>query len=83
MTAMKNQQSFVERANATSNKRDILKYPSRIATMPIGMIKDLASGGLVAVGKNFVPRLRNIAKGTTIVNRPQAKSKQTNAEKQG
>ena len=47
--------------------------PTRIATMPIGMIKDLASGGVVGMGKNFVPRMKNIAMGDSIVNHAQAK----------
>jgi hypothetical protein len=47
------------------------KMPSRFATMPIGMMKDLATGGLVGVGKNFIPRMNNAIKGTTLLNHPQ------------
>ena len=46
--------------------------PTRIATMPIGMMKDLASGGLVGMGKNFIPRVRNIATGDSFVSHAQA-----------
>ncbi len=46
---------------------------TRIATMPIGMMKDLASGGLVGMGKNFIPRVRNIATGDSYVNHAQGK----------
>lgn len=48
--------------------------PTRIATMPIGMMKDLASGGLVGMGKNFIPRVRNIATGDSFVSHAQAKT---------
>ncbi|MBR4003062.1 MAG: hypothetical protein IKI95_03215 [Clostridia bacterium] len=48
--------------------------PSRIATMPIGMIKDLTTGGVVGMGKNFIPRIKNIATGDSFVNHAQGKS---------
>ncbi len=47
--------------------------PTRIATMPIGMIKDFASGGIVGVGKNFIPRARNVLSGDSIINHAQGK----------
>lgn len=46
--------------------------PTRLATMPIGMIKDFANGGLIGVGKNFIPRAKNVALGDSIVNHAQA-----------
>lgn len=47
------------------------KMPGRIATMPLGMIKDLATGGIVGMGKNFVPRMNNVIKGDTLFNHAQ------------
>jgi len=48
--------------------------PTRIATMPIGMIKDLATGGIVGMGKNFIPRATNVIKGDSVFNHAQGKS---------
>lgn len=47
------------------------KMPSRIATMPLGMMKDLAKGGLVGMGRNFIPRMNNTIKGTSLFNHAQ------------
>lgn len=41
----------------------------RLATMPIGVMKDLLQGGVITAGKNFIPRARNVIAGTTFVNR--------------
>ena len=63
--------------NKAAEPSKLAKYggmPTRIATMPIGMMKDLASGGIVGMGKNFIPRVRNIATGDSFVNHAQAKS---------
>ena len=63
--------------NKSSEPSKLAKYGgmgTRIATMPIGMMKDLASGGLVGMGKNFIPRVRNIAQGDSFVNHAQGKS---------
>ncbi|MDD2564467.1 MAG: hypothetical protein PHU27_09660 [Salinivirgaceae bacterium] len=57
------------------------KMPTRIASMPIGMMKDLASGGLVGLGKNFVPRMNNAFKGTTLFNHAQALEKKNKDNK--
>lgn len=51
------------------------KMPTRIASLPIGVMKDLATGGIVGVSKNFVPRLNNVIKGNTLFNHPQAMKK--------
>ncbi len=48
--------------------------PTRLATMPIGMIKDLANEGVVGMARNFIPRAKNVATGHNIVNHPQAKT---------
>ena len=48
--------------------------PTRIATMPIGMIKDLTTGGIVGMTKNIIPRAKNVVKGDSFINHAQAKS---------
>jgi len=53
----------------------IAAAPIRLATMPLGMLHDLSTGGIIRVGKNFVPRCRNVAKGSTITNRADVKAK--------
>lgn len=61
--------------NKSAEPSKLAKYggmPTRIATMPIGMIKDLTQGGIVGMGKNFIPRIRNIAQGDSLVNHAQA-----------
>ena len=52
-----------------SRAKQIAAMPLRLATMPAGMIHDLSRGGLIQVGKNFVPRLRNAFTGDTLTNR--------------
>ncbi|NLZ45240.1 MAG: hypothetical protein GX896_00950 [Clostridiales bacterium] len=56
------------------------KMPSRFATMPIGMMKDLAKGGIVGVGKNFVPRMNNAIKGTSMFSHAQPIEKKQKEE---
>ena len=61
--------------NRTDTHSKLAKYggmPTRIATMPIGMIKDLAEGGVVGMAKNFVPRVKNIGTGDSLFNHAQA-----------
>ena len=48
---------------------------TRLATMPVGVVKDLLQGGVIQAGKNFIPRLRNIANGDTLTNRAAVKPK--------
>lgn len=86
LTGLKN--SFIAPGSNKSylNKSEpskLAKYggiPTRIATMPIGMIKDFAEGGLVGMTKNFIPRAKNAIKGDSILNHPQGKS-QTKEQK--
>ena len=62
--------------NKSSEPSKLAKYggmPSRIATMPIGMIKDFATGGLVGMTKNIIPRAKNVVKGDSFINHAQAK----------
>lgn len=71
--------------NKSDTPSKLAKYggmPTRIATMPIGMIKDLTQGGVVGMGKNFVPRLKNIAQGDSFVNHAQAGKNILNKEGQ-
>lgn len=71
--------------NKSDSPSKLAKYggvPTRIATMPIGMIKDLTQGGVVGMGKNFVPRLKNIAQGDSFVNHAQAGKNILNKEGQ-
>ena len=42
--------------------------------MPIGMIKDLAEGGVVGMAKNLVPRAKNIVSGDSLFNHAQWKA---------
>ncbi len=63
--------------NKSNEPSKLAKYggmPTRIATMPIGMIKDLANGGIVGMGKNFIPRAKNIVQGDSFINHAQGKA---------
>ena len=71
--------------NKSDTPSKLAKYggmPTRIATMPIGMIKDLAEGGVVGMAKNFVPRAKNIATGDSLFNHAQAVKNILNKEGQ-
>ena len=48
---------------------------TRLATMPVGVVKDFMQGGIIQAGKNFMPRLRNVFNGDTYVNRAEVKAK--------
>lgn len=52
-----------------------LKTPLRFATMPAGMIHDLSQGGVIAMGKNFVPRLDNALHGTSLLSHAEVAKK--------
>ena len=72
-----NRNQKVVSEGAKKNKaKQIAAAPLRFATMPIGMLHDLATGGLIQVGKNFIPRLKNAATGSTIINRAEVMAKQ-------
>ncbi len=45
-----------------------IKGTTRLATLPAGILKDLIQGGVITAGKNFIPRVRNVMKGQSIVN---------------
>ena len=62
--------------NRNAEPSKLTKYgggATRLATMPIGMIKDFATGGLIGLSTNFVPRLKNIKQGDSIFNHAQGK----------
>lgn len=77
--------TFTSPTNSLSNPDNLTKasrygkMPTRIASLPIGVMKDLATGGVVGAGKNFIPRLNNVVKGNTIFNHPQS-LKKSNAD---
>ncbi|MCX4363296.1 MAG: hypothetical protein OSJ74_07940 [Clostridia bacterium] len=70
----RNQQVQVDN-KPKSKAKQIAGAPTRLATMPIGVIKDLMQGGVIQAGKNFFPRLRNVVKGDTLTNRAVVKRK--------
>lgn len=60
----------------------VAKGATRLATMPAGVLKDMIQGGVITAGKNFIPRVRNIVQGKSVVNhavvrRPIEKAKST------
>ena len=65
-------------------KKSYRNLPFRIATMPMGMIKDFANGGIVGMTRNVVARAKNVVYGDNIINHAQDKTnlsnKQTNNE---
>lgn len=52
--------------------------PTRIASLPLGIMKDIASGGIVGAGKNFIPRLNNVLRGDSLLNHAQTLKNPTN-----
>jgi len=51
------------------------KMPTRIATLPIAVMKDVVNGGLVDAGKNIVLRLKKVVKDDTTFNHAQIDNK--------
>jgi len=51
------------------------KMPTRIATLPLAVMKDVVNGGLVGAGRNIAPRIKNVVKGDTTFNHAQALNK--------
>lgn len=73
--SMRNQKIVSDQVQKNKRKQ-IAAAPIRLATMPIGMLHDLATGGIIQVGKNFIPRVKNLG-GSTLVNRAEVKPKPT------
>lgn len=51
----------------------VVKGTTRLATMPVGVLKDLIQGGVIVAGKNFGARVKNVLKGSTVINRADVK----------
>lgn len=66
----------VVQEGAKKNKvKQVAGFGTRLATLPIGMLKDFSKGGLIQVGKNFIPRMRNLFKGDTLLSRADVNKK--------
>ncbi len=69
--------TVAETAEETKNGASFgsaVKGATRLATLPAGVLKDLIQGGVIVAGKNFVPRVRNVLKGNSVVNQAVVKS---------
>lgn len=51
----------------------VVKGATRLATLPAGILKDMIQGGVIVAGKNFGSRVRNVLKGTSVVNHADVK----------
>jgi len=51
----------------------------RMATLPVGVLKDAIQGGVITAGKNIGPRLRNVVDGTGIINHADVREKKKEA----
>lgn len=71
-------QHVVKDGEKKNKVKQVVGAPFRLATLPFGMLKDLSKGGLIQVGKNFIPRLRNVISGDSILNRADVKKKPKN-----
>ena len=78
----RNQRPMTEEEDMTDKQMatQALGSVTRLATMPVGVVKDMVQGGVIQAGKNFMPRLRNVAKGTTVTNRAEVKPKKPNIQ---
>lgn len=65
---------YLNKSNEQSKVAKYVGVPTRLATMPLGMIKDIANGGVVGMAKNFIPRAKNVGLGDNFINHPQGKS---------
>lgn len=57
-----------EKRENTSKGKSALQKTMRFASMPVGMVHDLAMGGVVQMGKNFGKRWKNVKQGTSWMN---------------
>ena len=51
----------------------VMKGVTRLATLPAGVLKDMIQGGVITAGKNFIPRVKNVIQGKSVVNRAEVK----------
>ena len=63
----RNKNSTVKNINRTKAQK--AGAITRVITMPAGVLKDVAQGGVTTAGKNIKHRLDNVAHGTTYTNR--------------
>lgn len=68
-------QHVVQEGQKKSKAKQVAGAPLRLATLPIGMLSDLSKGGLIQLGKNFIPRLKNVVAGDSLLNRAEIKKK--------
>ena len=68
-------QKAIKEGVKKSKAKQVMGMPLRMATMPMGMLHDLSRGGLIQMGRNFMPRLKNAFTGDTLVNRAEVKKK--------
>ncbi len=68
-------QNVVQEGQKKNKAKQVVGAPLRLATMPIGMLSDLSKGGLIQVGKNFIPRLKNVVAGDSLLNKADVKKK--------
>lgn len=62
-------QRVVQEGQKKNKAKQIGGFGTRLATLPIGILRDFSKGGLIQVGKNFVPRMRNLFIGDTLLSR--------------
>ena len=62
-------QRVVQEGQKKSKAKQNGGFGTRLATLPAGILRDFSKGGLIQVGKNFVPRMRNLFTGDTMISR--------------
>lgn len=62
-------QRVVQEGQKKSKAKQIGGFGTRLATLPAGILRDFSKGGLIQVGKNFIPRMRNLFIGDTMISR--------------
>ena len=62
-------QRVVQEGQKKSKAKQIGGFSTRLATLPAGILRDFSKGGLIQVGKNFIPRMRNLFTGDTMISR--------------
>ena len=72
-------QKVVQDGVKKSKAKQIAGMPLRMATMPFGMLHDLSRGGIIQVGKNFIPRCKNAIMGDSLVSHADIKKKKPKA----
>ena len=73
---------IVASAETKSKVAKYAKMPTRIATLPLGVIKDVAKGGVVGASRNIGARARNAFTGDTLFNHAEIKPKPLKEKKE-